>query len=181
MERRWIGGEPLDTKQPKESGWELVVREPSALARRPPEARDIEFQGLWFRLARIPWRSLVVVPADEGGSSAAVATALADVGRRLRSSPVTFLVMAGPIDYASAGKIVESMAAPAGEVRDASAPYGRVIVAIPPVVSEPLGIAVTDAADAVVLCIEKGRTRSPSARKTIDMIGRGRIVGCVLV
>ena len=168
-------------KESKVPGTDLVVKEPAFLARRGDASREIEFQSLWFTLARMPWRSLVVVPAGEGGSAAAVATALADVGRRLRSSPVTFLVMAGPIDYASAGKIVASVARPPDDVRQRRAPHGRVIVAIPPVVTEPLGIAVTDAADAVVLCIERGRTRSPSARRTIEMIGRDRIVGCVLV
>lgn len=165
----------------KVPGTELVVKEPAFLARRDGASREIEFQSLWFTLARMSWRSLVVVPAGEGGSAAAVATALADVGRRLRTSPVTFLVMAGPIDYASAGKIVASVARPPDDSSGGSASHGRVIVAIPPVVTEPLGIAVTDAADAVVLCIERGRTRSPTALRTIAMIGRDRIVGCVLV
>ena len=160
---------------------EMVVRRPVALAVRGVASREIEFQSLWFTLARLPWRSLVVVPGDEHGSSASVATALADVGRRLKSGPVTFLVMAGPLDYASAGRIVASVAGPPPESSGTAPAYGRVIVAIPPVVNEPLGIAVTDAADAVVLCIEKGKTRTPAARRTIEMIGRDRIVGCILI
>jgi len=171
----------LKDREAKQPGTELVVKEPAVLAQREVSPRGLLYQSLWFRLARMPWRSLVVVPGDEGGSAVAVATALADVGRRLRATPVTFLVMVGPIDYASAGKIVASVTRPPEGVQETSAPHGRVIVAIPPVVSEPLGIAVTDAADAVVLCVEKGRTRTPSARRTIDMIGRERIVGCVLV
>lgn len=168
-------------KESKDPGTDLVVRGSDALARIGDSPHGLEYQSLWFRLARMPWRSLVVVPAGEGGSAVAVATALADVGRRLRTAPVTFLVMVGPIDYASAGQIVASVARPPDDATEGGAPYGRVIVAIPPVVSEPLGIAVTEAADAVVLCIEKGRTRSPSARRTIKMIGRDRIVGCVLI
>jgi hypothetical protein len=171
----------LAKKAQKEPGTELVVKGPAPLAHVRPETREIEVQGLWFTLGRIPWRSLVVVPGGEGGSAAAVATALADVGRRLRVSPVTFLVMAGPIDYASAGRIVASVAAPTGETDEPGAKQGRVIVAIPPVVSEPLGIAITDAADAVVVCVEKGKTRMPSVRRTIELIGRERIVGCVLI
>ncbi len=172
----------LGDRQAKSPGTELVVKEPAVLALRGGGAsREIEFQSLWFRLARMPWRSLVVVPGDENGSAAAVATSLADVGRRLRNGPVTFLVMAGPIDYASAGKIVASVAGPPVEASESKAAQGRVIVAIPPVVKEPLGIAVTDAADAVVICVEKGKTRTPSALRTIEMIGRDRIVGCILV
>jgi hypothetical protein len=172
---------PLVDKETKWPGTEMVLKEPAGLLLRGDVSREIEFQSLWFTLARIPWRSLVVVPGDENGSSAAVATALADVGRRLRNGPVTFLVMGGSIDYASAGRIVASVAGPPGEVRGATGSSGRVIVAIPSVVTEPLGVAVTDAADAVVLCVEKGRTRTPSALRTIEMIGRDRIIGCVLV
>jgi hypothetical protein len=171
----------LTESEARSPGTKLVVREPGLLAHLRGRLPQTEFQSLWFTLVRTPWRSLVVVPADEGGSAVAIATALADVGRRLRSAPVTFLVMAGPIDYASAGRIVASVAEPHGGRSDPGAHVGRLIVAIPPVVAEPLGIAVTDAADAVLICIEKGRTRMPSARRTIDMIGRDRIIGCVLV
>ena len=142
--------------------------------------REIEYQSLWFTLTRSPWRSLAVVPADEHGSAASVATVLADVGRRLRASPVTFLVMAGPLDFASAGRIVASIARPDEEPSRSDGPQPRVIIAIPPVVVDPLGIAITDAVDAVLLCIERGKTRTPSALRTIEMIGRDRIIGSVL-
>lgn len=159
----------------------LVLKEPAPLAHVGGASTELEFQGLWFSLARKPWRSLVVVPGDEHGSAAYVATALAAVGRQLRSSPVTFLVMAGPLDYASAGKIVGSMTRPATEGEEPSTAEGRVIVAIPSVLTEPLGIAVTEAADAVVLCIAKGKSRIPSVELTLDRIGRERVVGCVMV
>lgn len=171
----------LSDKATKSSGTELVVKQPAFLARPGSVSREIEFQSLWFTLARLSWMSLVVVPGDEGGSSAFIATALADIGRRLRVAPVTFLVMAGPIDYASAGRLVASVARPHGPGDNREPSRGRVIVAIPPVLTEPLGIAVTEAADAVVVCIERGRTRMQSVQRTIDMIGRDRIVGCVLV
>ena len=146
------------------------------------EAPSREVQELWFALARIPWTSLALVPADEGGSSAAIATSLAEVGRRLRDVPVTFFVMADPIDYASAGNIIAAVAS-TGKSGSAItvAPTGKVIVAIQPVIVEPLGLAVTGGADAVVLCIDVGRTRLAAARRTIELIGRDRIAGALLV
>jgi hypothetical protein len=60
-------------------------------------------------------------------------------------------------------------------------PAGQVVVAIQPVVVEPLGVAIAQAADAVVLCVELGRTRLKAARRTIELIGRERIAGCFLV
>lgn len=60
-------------------------------------------------------------------------------------------------------------------------PAGRAIIAIHPVVEEPLGIAIAHGADAVVLCVEPGITRMKEARRTIELIGRSRIVGVFLV
>lgn len=65
-----------------------------------------EIQELWFSLARRRWSSLVLVPADEGSSAAEVATGLADVGGRLRDSPVTAIV-ADRLDFESARRLSE--------------------------------------------------------------------------
>lgn len=141
-----------------------------------------EIQELWFGLARIRWNNLVLVPADEGESAAALATSLADVGRRLRSSPVSFLILADPIDYASAGKIIATVAAAGkGDSGPSVEPASKVITAIQPVVAEPLGLAITAAADAVVVCIQVGRTRLAAVRRTIELIGRERIAGALLI
>lgn len=142
-------------------------------------AREADFQGLWFTLARMPWSSLVLVPADDGESAAGVAVALADVGRRLRGAPVTFLVMAGAVDYASAARFVSAVARGEPEVQPASR-AARVVVSVPPVVAHPLALAVTDAADAVALVVRKGVTHRREAARTVDLIGRDRLVGCVL-
>jgi hypothetical protein len=58
---------------------------------------------------------------------------------------------------------------------------GSVVVAIPPVTVEPLGVAIAQAASAVVLCVSMGSTRFASARRTIELIGADRIVGAFVV
>lgn len=157
-----------------------VRARPGALRRTDADGRD--YQQLWFTLARRQWRSLVLVPADEGGSAAAIAAALADVGRRLRETPVTFLIMADPLDFECAAKVIAALDLTRQEGEPlAVATTGKVIVAIQPVVQEPLGLAVTEAADAVVLCIELGRTRLAAARRTVELVGRDRIAGSVLL
>ncbi len=127
-------------------------------------------------LTRRNWNSVVLVPADEGGSTASLARSLADVGRWLKDGSVTLFIMSDPLDYASATQIV---APRTGQVR-LELPPERVIVAVQPVVVEPLGLAVSQSADAVILCIEMGRTRLAAARRTIELIGRERIAGCFL-
>lgn len=60
-------------------------------------------------------------------------------------------------------------------------PVGQLIIAIPSVLSQPLGIGVARAADAVVLAVELGSTRLAEAARVADAIGRERIVGAFLV
>jgi hypothetical protein len=157
-----------------------IERSPGTALRVTTPAREV--QEIWFGLSRMRWNSLALVPADEGGSAAGIATSLAEVGRRLRDGPVTFFIMADPIDYTSAGRFIAAVApAATGESELNPSPTGKVIFAIQPVVVEPLGLAVTDAADAVVLCIEMGRSRIASVRRSMELIGRDRIAGCVLI
>ena len=61
------------------------------------------------------------------------------------------------------------------------APAGQLIISIPSILSEPVGIAVARAADAVVLAVELGHTRLADTRRTIEAIGRERILGTCLV
>jgi hypothetical protein len=92
---------------------------------------------------------------------------------------VTSLV-ADPCDY----DFVTRATGVIGALRDrpaarSSASPLEVVVALPPVSSAPLGLAVAQAVDAVVLCFELGRTTIEAAQETMDLVGRERIMGCV--
>jgi hypothetical protein len=56
-----------------------------------------------------------------------------------------------------------------------------VVIAIPSVIAEPMGLAVTQASSLVVVAIELGRSSLADANRTIDLIGRACIAGCILV
>lgn len=180
---------------------------------------DRDVQELWFTLARRRWSSLVLVPADEGLSVANLATQLADIGGRLRDTPVT-AVIADAIDSESArmladlqARVQEDHSGPArsdvveshivvprlgtrlpqdAQAADGAAadgaretmpigPAAQLVVAIQPVVVEPLGVAIAQAADTVILCLELGKTRLAAARRTIELIGPERVAGAFLV
>jgi len=187
-----------------------VVNARADLVRRVGEPASRESKELWFTLAHLNWRSAVLVPADEGGSAATAATSLAAVGKELHEYPVTLFIMGdhpldcssavqvitsgntrqqvegsgsvlGTLDYASAVQMVAAVASNKQNASGDLGPTGKVIAAIPPVITEPLGLAITQAADSVVLCIEIGRTRMSAARRTIDLVGRARIAGCVVI
>ncbi len=60
-------------------------------------------------------------------------------------------------------------------------PPARLIISVPPVVTEPLGVAAAEGADAVVLAIRMYRSRMADVRRTVELIGRQRVTGCFLV
>jgi hypothetical protein len=165
-----------------------------------------QYQELWLLLSRLPWVSVVLVPVHPSGSAADIANALAEVGSRLRDTPVTAIVANG-IDYKSARALADlqpTLSTAAGPVafdveanpveRDEDGgpvppapgtkvlpPLGRAIIAIKPIVAEPLGVVIAQAADAVVLCIDLGRSRMRDARRTIELIGPERILGAFVI
>jgi hypothetical protein len=55
------------------------------------------------------------------------------------------------------------------------------IVVIEPVADNPLALPVALASDAVLLVLDIGTSLLDEARHTIELIGRDRLVGCVLV
>jgi len=57
----------------------------------------------------------------------------------------------------------------------------RLVISLPPVVSEPLGLATTQTVDMVLVCLELGRTRLADARRTLKLIGREQVAGCLLL
>ncbi len=184
-----------------------------------PDATDLrQYQELWFALAKREWMSVVLVPADPGGSAASIGKKLAEVGTRLSEIPVTAISVATR-GYDSAfaladlqqhvdrdwrshvdrtpvvkvtGKVTRGDAAddaapggpvarPAASTELAVAPAARLFIAIPAVVSEPLGLAAAQSADAIILTVEMGRTRLADARRTVELLGRARIAGCFVV
>lgn len=169
---------PAAAGSPNELGPTLVT---DLAAHTLPMLPGREIQELWLALSRRSWLSAVLVPADDGVSAAMAAAALAEVGRRIRQAPVSAL-MADRLDYDAAAELIGRVAAAGygdGDGRPASSE--QVIVAIPPVVTEPLGVAVAREADVVVLCLSLGRTSLAAARKSIELIGIDRIAGCLLL
>jgi hypothetical protein len=138
----------------------------------PATAAERRLQELWLGLGARPWRSLVLVPATPVATAAPLASGLAEVGRRLGEAGVA-VVVAEVLGYDSTRALLQRL-------RRAGAGPERLLVAIPPVIVEPLGLAVTRDADAVVIAVERGRTRLADVARTAALVGRDRIAGCVL-
>lgn len=150
--------------------------------RRSGQPPAFELQELWFSALRYRWSSLAVVPADRGISSVHIAQALGEMARAQTGGQLVHVVAEG-LDMQSSSALVNTMAARRDRASNgAQGPWhGReIIVAVDPVVVNPAGVAVALAADAVLLHVVLGRTNLSSARRTIDLIGWDRFLGCVL-
>jgi hypothetical protein len=144
----------------------------------PAPLPGFELQELWFSTLRAEWSSLAVVPAHAGGSAYEIARALAEVGTRHRGSPVR-LVKADAEDLLQTAQLVDNLSRSAAQTTVRRG--GAVIVAMEPVVKNPLGMAVALAVDAILVTIELGVTDLASARRTIELLGRDRLLGCVVI
>lgn len=163
---------------------------------------------LWFALARREWASLAIVPAHPDGSTDELAKALAEVGKHLSEFPISALTfrMFGPRSVRAVSSLTKYMRGEevtfddralvepserdgatalggAAVVRSprGEAPSGKMIIATPSVIAEPLGIGVARAADGVVLVVERDRTRIADVKRSIEVIGRERILGSCFV
>jgi hypothetical protein len=131
---------------------------------------------LWLALSRRPWRSVVLLPADRRDSTHAAANSLAEVGRRIKLARVD-AVVAEELGYERAGALIRSLAAHGAS----GGPGDQLVVAIPSVVVEPLGVAVARQADLVVLCIRMGWSGLDDARQTVQLVGEDRMAGCLVL
>ncbi len=134
------------------------------------------------RLSDVPVTAITMNTVD-----ALSARTLADL-QRYAQRPGTRTLVPGPT--------VETAATPVKDGDDASPESerepshqahlilpgaGRVVIAIPSPIREPMGLAVTQASSLVAVAIELGRTCLDDAKRTVDLIGRERIAGCILV
>jgi hypothetical protein len=147
--------------------------------RAPAGVAVFDCKELWGSLARRPWRSILLLPVDDAAATASVAASLAEAGRRIGGAPVEVRVVSSPLDADSAAQLVASVGSEAGG--RAGAKSDRVIVAVPPLSVEPLGATVAQGVDAVVLVLCVGRTQLAAAQHTVDLVGRERLAGCLLV
>lgn len=168
----------------------LAKRNWSSLVLAPAD-EGISAAGVASELAdvgsRVRDRPVAAIVADAMDFESA--RILADLQHRVRDAPdpsdrLAPLDAAGsPMEPQPAAGAPSPSGADRSQVRAARLVpgAGQVVVAIQPVVVEPLGVAVAHAADAVVLCLQLGRSRRAAVRRTIELIGADCISGAILV
>lgn len=153
------------------------VPQSTALVRRGPDAfsvqDDVRMQLLWLSLQKKPWRSLAVMSADGGIDTLAVADSLAKVAWQYTGQPSCVFDM-----RELSLRLLEH------QIRDMAAQLQggeRVFVALRSMNENPTAVPLAMAADAVVLCIELGKTAIKGAQRTLAAVGRERFIGALLV
>jgi Mrp family chromosome partitioning ATPase len=150
---------------------------PDALAHRPAGAAsqwdDVGLQKLWLATQKRQWRSLAVVAGSKGVPTLEVADTLAKIAWWYRGQP-TCVVDLRDLSL----RLVEHQLQ---EIASQTQHGERVIIALRSVAENPTVVPVAELADAVIMCVELGKTSMGDAKKAVDEIGRGRFLGTIVL
>lgn len=149
-----------------------AASEARALEHKAAE-ESVEWQRLWLTTLRTPWRSLALVPIGAGVPTLHIAAALAEVGKH---HPGGTLV-AHDATEVSLATLTSELSALVERARRTD----RSVVALPPLLASPAGIALARAVDALILCISLGESAVAEAEQILAEVGRDRVLGCVII
>ena len=155
----------------------IKTAEQTALAeRREVQAwTDPDWQRLWLTLDRSPWRTLALIPGSSGGPADLTLTLAVTLSRTGMSH------VGAPILVADGTQIpLNQLNGFLDDVRACRDGGERVIIALSAAAENPTTTAIAKAADAVVLCVQIGRTRSSDAKRTIKQVGLSKFVGSLI-
>ncbi len=144
-------------------------------ARKPaaePPAHDVT--ALWYTLVGRPWTSLAVIAPDDSPRAWRLVQRLDEVARANQYRALkTVNILDLNLERAEAVAHAIGKVSSLGERK-------RYLIAIDSPLENPVAIRVLSACDAVLLVLEKDRSRIPDAQRTVEMVGRGRLIGAVL-
>jgi hypothetical protein len=134
---------------------------------------DIDWQRLWFATRERQWTSLAIIPSDSGIDAGRVAASLVETGRIHGERPVSLLSGIG-VQLGGVHQIVDSITAMMGR-------GDWVVVPVDPITENPSAVPIVQAASAALLVLRLGESLLGSARATIEVIGRERFLGSVVL
>lgn len=138
----------------------------------------VSMQQLCFSIQRLPWSSLVVVPAVRGMSAMNFAQQLCNVGRLALGEQLRMLD-ARDLQLTRTAPLVLDTTASAQVPDEEGESSERVLVVIDSVLTHASGIPIALAADGARLCIELGKTALCAVEETSQLLGPQRSIGCV--
>jgi hypothetical protein len=142
-------------------------------AEQPRFWEDVRLQKLWLATQRRTWRSLAVMAASKAVDTLPIAEMLAQIAWCYRGQPSCVFDLRDV-----------SLRLAEYQIREAQAQVDagtRVLIALRSVGENPTAALIAREVDAVVLCVQLGRTEMKAAERTIDEIGRDRVLGSIVV
>ncbi len=134
-------------------------------------AADRELQQMWRSLLRGGWSSIAVVPTDPGTSARPVTAALAEVASREDVGPLRIIDAQGAT-VASGERLAQDLAA-------AVVSGTRAVAAVDSLMRSLGGVPLVRDAEAALLVVRLGASDFDSVQSTLEIVGRGRILGTV--
>jgi hypothetical protein len=134
---------------------------------------DPSWQKIWLALQGKDWRSLAIVPGNQGLSTLGMAQALVDVGWQHRGLPIGLADLRN-VTLPYIDSVID-------EVRAHIYGGERVLIALRSIFENPATVPIAQAADGVVLCVSLGSTKIARAEETLEQVGKGRFLGSIVV
>jgi hypothetical protein len=132
-----------------------------------------DWHGIWLASQSRDWRTLAIVPADDGIPTLPVAELLRAISTKRRNDQIGVAdLRAVQIQHTNAYLEVVRWHVWHGE---------RVVIALRSCFENPATIPLARSADCAMLCVSVGGTRVSRAAQTIEKIGKERFLGSILV
>ena len=141
----------------------------------------LSMQQLWFALQRLEWATLAVVPADGKSSAVDFGRPLYEVGRLAMGEKLRLLDARDVKLNRTAPMILDMTGANPASANGGTQWSERVLVMVESVLTQPSAVPLVLASDAALLCLELGKTSLAAAEETLQLLGKQRFVGCVLL
>ena len=131
--------------------------------------------ALWYRLVDLRWRTLALVAPGNDARAWRLAQGLVEVAND-RPGPLKAVNALG----ANLGRLAAVADLLSHEKLQTTRDATRFIVATDSPLENPASIGLLSNCDAVVLLLERGRTRIPDGQRILELVGPERFIGAVL-
>lgn len=128
-------------------------------------------QELWFELRSWAWKSLAIVPTVSGASELDLAEQVVVVGVSNTNKRMS-LISAEGVSVSDTDRVI-------GMIRAAEARGDRVVVVTDSVFDNPAATPIIRAVNGVVPVVRLGKSDKAAVEKTIQSVGRSRVIGAV--
>ncbi len=152
----------IDYQEPQE--WVCEPGEFDTLPGRP-------HQELWFELRSWAWKSLAIVPTVSGASELDLAEQVVVVGVSNTNKRMS-LISAEGVSVSDTDRVIAM-------IRAAEARGDRVVVVTDSVFDNPAATPIIRAVNGVVPVVRLGKSDKSAVEKTIQSVGRSRVIGAV--